>query len=255
MSAATKPSQVDPAEFYSPDLAYIHHDGFGQLAEQGGVEVLRLVQGHGIRGGTAIDLACGSGIWARQLSDAGFDVHGVDYSSAMVALAQQQAPNASFECASLFDIELPSARLITIMGEGLNYCAAGDPSLDRVEQLFGRIAEALEPGGLFLFDVMVTDAASPLAGTSGRVGEDWAVFSEFKEDVEAQSLERRITVFREVDGAYRRSEEVHNVRVFHPLQLSDLLTRCGFRCETARSYGSYALLPRRMAFIASKKQT
>jgi len=255
MSAATKPNKVDPAEFYSPDLAYIHHDGFGQLAEQGGAEVLRLIQGRGVTSGTALDLGCGSGIWARQLSEAGFEVFGVDYSSAMIELARQQAPAARFECASLFDVEFPAARLVTIMGEGLNYCAAGDPSLDRVEALFARIAEALEPGGLFLFDVMVTDSGAQLSGTSGRVGADWAVYSEFNEDPVAQSLERRITIFREVEGSYQRSEEVHHVRLFHPRQLSDLLTRCGFRCETARSYGNYALMPRRMAFVASKKQT
>src|SRR5262245_23465407 len=69
--------------FYGAEQARIHHRGFGELARRAG-ELLRtrlLAAGH--RDGTVVDLGCGSGILARQLTDAGYTVLGVDISPGM----------------------------------------------------------------------------------------------------------------------------------------------------------------------------
>ena len=236
--------------FYDEDLAYIHHTGFTDLIDGAGPEVLRWIHSFGIDGGRLLDLGCGSGTFARLATEAGFEVQGADLSPAMIELAREVAPQAEFRCQSLFDLALPRARVVTMLGEGLNYCAGGEPDDRRVDELFARIHAALEPGGLLAFDVIVADDREPMHGTNGRAGVDWAVISAISEDLDAGHLIRTITAFREVDDHYRRSDEVHVVRVFEASALAMLLKAHGFEVEVSPCYGIYPLLPRRRAFLA-----
>lgn len=239
--------------FYDQDLAYIHHTGFTDLVDGAGPELLRWVASFGIESGRWIDLGCGSGTFAKLATDAGFDVLGADLSPAMIETARGVAPEADFRCESLFELELPRAQVVSMLGEGLNYCAGGEPDDSKIDVLFARVAEALEPGGIFAFDVIVADDNEPLSGTGARAGVDWAVISVTHEDLDARHLIRTITAFREVDGAYRRSDEVHVVRVFEAAALAMMLKAHGFEVEVSPCYGIFPLLPRRRAFLARKE--
>lgn len=238
------------AGFYDEDLAYIHHTGFSDLVDGAGPELLRWVASFGIENGCWLDLGCGSGTFAEMACDAGFDVLGVDLSPAMIELARGVAPTADFRCGSLFEMNLPAAQVVTMLGEGLNYCAGGEPDDAKVQDLFARVAAVLEPGGLFAFDVIVSDDTAPLSGSGARAGVDWAVLSVIHEDLDARHLIRTITAFREVGEAYRRSDEVHVVRVFEAAALAMMLKAHGFEVEVSPCYGIYPLLPRRRAFLA-----
>jgi SAM-dependent methyltransferase len=85
---------------YEEDLAYIHHAGFTGFAEQAAVRILELLRERGIRSGLVVELGCGSGVTARALTEAGYDVLGIDSSPAMVRLARRTAPLASFRVAT-----------------------------------------------------------------------------------------------------------------------------------------------------------
>jgi SAM-dependent methyltransferase len=238
--------------FYDEDLAYIHHIGFASLVDGAGPELLAWIASFDIVGGQLIDLGCGSGTFSKLACDAGFDVLGVDLSPAMIQIAGGVATEADLRCASLFDLEFPPCRIVTMLGEGLNYCAGGEPDDRRIEVLFARVASALEPGGVFAFDVIVADDDNPMSATGARAGTDWAVISVTTEDLDARHLIRTITAFREMDGHYRRSDEVHLVRVFEASALAMMLKANGFAVEVSPCYGNYALLPRRRAFLARK---
>ena len=73
-----------------------------------------------------------------------------------------------------------------------------------------------------------------------------------KEDRALNELTREITVFREVNGHYRRSDEKHKVRVFSVEQLRRLLEEAGFSVSVSDCYGEYQLANRRQAFIATR---
>jgi 2-polyprenyl-3-methyl-5-hydroxy-6-metoxy-1,4-benzoquinol methylase len=64
------------ADAYQNDLAYIHDTGFGEFARGSAPGLLQLFQQNGIIEGLVVDLGCGSGIWARALADAGYEVVG-----------------------------------------------------------------------------------------------------------------------------------------------------------------------------------
>lgn len=80
---------------YQEDLAYIHDVGFDFYARGVAPELLKILRRHGIRKGLVVDLGCGSGIWARELTDAGYEVLGVDISGAMIRLARKKRPRPS----------------------------------------------------------------------------------------------------------------------------------------------------------------
>src|SRR4051794_12076134 len=93
---------------YGPELAAAHHDGYGDVA-RAAAAVLRRELRDGANG-LVVDLGCGTGILARVMTDAGFDVLGVDLSADMIAIAQEHAPAARFVVSSFVDVDLPPCR-------------------------------------------------------------------------------------------------------------------------------------------------
>ena len=74
---------------YETDLAFVHDSGFGGFANDSAPGLLAAFNKAGINDGPVVDLGCGSGIWARHLTDAGYDVTGIDISPAMIKLARK----------------------------------------------------------------------------------------------------------------------------------------------------------------------
>jgi len=111
---------------YNRDLAYIHDVGFGSFAQRSAPGVLKILRRNGISSGLVIDLGCGSGLWARRLADAGYDVLGIDLSPDMIALALRRVPQASFRTASFLDADFRQCTAITSLGECFNYLKITD---------------------------------------------------------------------------------------------------------------------------------
>ena len=113
--------------FYGPDQAAIHDKRFGTLARYAAADVIGAAVRAGHRCGTVVDLGCGSGILARAVGDAGYDLIGVDISADMIALAETNAPRARLAVGSLHDFPIPSGCVaVATTGEALNY--ATDPA-------------------------------------------------------------------------------------------------------------------------------
>ena len=63
---------------------------------------------------------------------------------------------------------------------------------------------------------------------------------------------RDIEAIRRAGDLFRRSREVHGVRLFEVWEISKQLAFLGFATETARSYGAQELPPRRYALFAMR---
>jgi len=237
---------------YQDDLSYVHHVGFGGLANGAAPGLLALLQEAGIREGLVVDLGCGSGLWVRELTEAGYEALGIDSSAAMIELARAVAPKARFVVASLFDVELPPCDAVTALGEPFSYIPEGMDAPPPLTDLFERVAQALRPGGLFLFDLVVRSRQRPMTYRTWAEGQDWAVLVEVAEDLPASRLTREIVTFRQVGETWRRSHETHRVASYDRAGIERDLRRAGFSVRASRKYGDYELPPRRLAFRARR---
>ena len=239
---------------YNTDLAFIHDDGFGGFARQASRGIIALLEKTGIHEGKIVDLGCGSGIWAGILLDKGYSVHGIDISEPMIHLARQHAPTATFEVNSVFKADIPSCRAVTSMGECLNYLFDKDHSDASLTRLFSRIYDALEPGGVFIFDVAGPGYAEA-TGPHKRhfVTEDWAVLIQVSEHKREEKITRYITSFRKQDDeSYRRHEEIHRIQLLRGPRLAKMLRTIGFKVRLRKGYGSLELSSAHSVIIARK---
>lgn len=236
---------------YQCDLAYIHDVGFGFYAGGAAPGLLGILRDAGVAGGLVVDLGCGSGLWARDLLDAGYAVRGIDRSADMLRLARARCPEATFQRASFVDVRLPPCDAVTAIGEIFNFLFDPTNRHDTLVRLFGRVHEALRPGGLLVFDVAEPGRGGGLGVRHKHFhGDDWTVLVEQEE--KDGILTRRLTTFRRVGRLYRRGEEVHRLRLCRGAELAVELRRLGFRTRVAHSYGNFPLLPGMVAVIARK---
>lgn len=100
-----------------------------------------------------LDLGCGPGLYATEFARLGFVVHGIDFSRIAIEYAQKQAKKAklsiSYECSDMRTLETAGKyHAATMIFGGFGVLS----NRDRFAML-RKIARALVPGGLFLFDV------------------------------------------------------------------------------------------------------
>ncbi|WP_413160137.1 class I SAM-dependent methyltransferase [Capilliphycus salinus ALCB114379] len=186
-------------QFYSEDLAYIHDVGFGELAENSASFLLNLLQQQEQKKGLIVDLGCGSGILAQQLYRAGYEVFGIDISGDLIAIACQRVPRAKFHVESIFTANIPACIAVTAIGECLNYLFDENNTKTQRFNLFQRVYEALDVGGLFLFDIAEPGRVfGEESYRNFRQTEDWAVLVYGEENQQQKRLTRWITTFRKV---------------------------------------------------------
>jgi SAM-dependent methyltransferase len=238
---------------YREDLAYIHDVGFGHLAKNAAPVLLEALRQSGTDHGLVIDLGCGSGLLAKELSAGGYDVLGIDVSGAMLDIARKRVPTARFRQESILKTQLPPCVAVAAIGECFNYLFDEDNTEQGLYELFGRIHRALHPGGLLLFDAAEPGRVpGPGAQLAHTEGEDWAVLMSAEEDRTNGLLTRRITTFRKVGELYRRDQENHRLRLVLRSELLEQLGRLGFEVDVLDGYGQLRFSPRHAGFLAHK---
>lgn len=240
-------------KWYKEDLAFIHDDGFRDFALKSAPGILEILAENKIHDGLVVDLGCGSGLWAQELTKADYHVLGVDISEDMLNIARTRVPTAEFRIDSLFKTDIPPCNAVTSISECLNYLFDPDSDRQTLVQLFHRVYNALTPGGVFIFDILEKGQVPQGTTIKGFTqGKDWVVLVEKEEDQEQITLTRRITSFRKVGEHYRRSDEVHHVRLYEATAIANELSGVGFQVETTHSYGQFLLSKGHVAFIARK---
>lgn len=240
--------------FYGADLAHVQHAGFGDFAGTAAPGLLATLRWAGIRRGTVLDLGCGAGPWLAALGAADYDAIGIEMSPALARFARRAAPRARVTVGSIYAIPLPRCDAVTALGEVLGYLPDDGSRIPSFGAFFRRVAKALRPGGVFAFDLIVRNERRPLRTRNYRIGDDWAVLAEAIEDPKRARLVRDITIFRRRGATWRRTHEVHHVRVPSREEITSALGAAGFdRVRASRRYGGFALMPHRLAFVARRR--
>ena len=113
-----------------------------------------LLLSYGIKSGTVLDLACGTGTLTSLISARGYDMIGVDSSPDMLSQAQNRAfeegQNILFLCQQMQTLDLfgkIDAALCTL--DSINHLTEPED----VRETFRRLGTFIRPGGMFIFDV------------------------------------------------------------------------------------------------------
>lgn len=223
---------------YGPLLARVHHEHFGMVAEAAARELQRRVA----LAGTVVDLACGGGVLARRMLDAGHRVWGVDISPDMIDIARQHAPAAELRVGSLWDAELPECVAVAAIGEA--FCYATDPraGLDALGDRFASIRDALVDRGVLLFDFACPGRAGPTGETRGYWRRE-AIAVGVETHERAGELVREIDVYAPEGELWHRVAETHVLRLYDPVAVDALLDRTGFDATHVSAYSDFRFPP------------
>ncbi len=226
------------AGYYQPDLAWIHHAGYSQHVKQTCPGILKLMREVGLSAGARVlDVGCGSGLLAAKLIAAGYAVHGVDASPAMIELARAHAPGATFDVVRL-PTRLPPADAVVSTGHVLNYL----DSRDDIAQALAELARATKPGGVLAFDLMTERFAATrdVAQVHAKVEDDWAIVTRFSRPA-PNRFDRHITTFRREGETWRRSDEHHRNVTFESDDALRVLSNHGIDAQLRVAFGDEQL--------------
>ena len=179
---------------------------------------------------TAVDLACGTGSVALLLAEKGYGVIGVDMSEEMLTVAFQRAMEQEtqpvFVRQKLQQLHLPRAVDMAVCAlDGLDYIL--DPA--DCQKAIQRVYKALNPGGIFIFDV---NTPEKLRAMDGQVflDEDEDVYcvwrGEFDQDTNICSY--GMDLFQRQGNVWHRSFEEHQEYAYSVEQLRRYLKDAGF---------------------------
>ena len=179
---------------------------------------------------SAVDLACGTGSVALLLAEKYERVLGVDISEEMLTVALQRAMEQEkipmFICQPLQELHLPRAVDMAVCAlDGLDYIL--DPR--DCKEAICRVYKALNPGGIFIFDV---NTPEKLRAMDGQVflDEDDDVYcvwrGEFDEKTNICSY--GMDLFQRQGEKWCRSFEEHREYAYTVEQLREYLKAAGF---------------------------
>jgi SAM-dependent methyltransferase len=230
---------ADGTPYYGPDLALVHHRGFGFHADACAPGILALLDPVRRSGGLVLEIGCGSGLLTRRLVDAGLRVIATDASPAMLELARETVPGAEIRRLTLPDDPVPEADAIVGVGHALNYL----PDAPAVDRALAGLAGALRPGGVLALDLCDLEWAGTREGAAphGWAGEDWALVTEFSVPSRDRFV-RDMTIFvRNPDGTYTRGSERHENVMVDTARVPSLLAAHGVLAEVCASFGNEQL--------------
>ncbi len=208
--------------------------------------VLTYSRDGGLEASTALDLACGTGGFTRELLRAGLRVHGVDASPEMVAVARERLPASvtlsigdlrTFALAETFD-------LVTCVFDSLN-------NLLTPAELGAALRQArahLRPGGLLACDLNTRLGVRELwEGNAieglARTPDGREVHYHWSHHYDAAAEVGVVQAFCRVEdraGGWEEFTEEHRERGYDPADLEPLLAAAGFARWEIVEYPDYA---------------
>lgn len=200
--------------------------------------VLATLKSLGIRPGTMLDLACGTGSLAFSMKRRGWRVWGVDGSALMIEAANAKlrgpAVPVRFLRQDMRDLHLPEeVDLATCLFDSVNHL----PGRGDLLKTFRAVAGALKPGGYFVFDVNNERCFRRLWTRDSVVRHrDFTMFFQNVYDRPRRTACSRVTLFLRKGDRYERSEEIVCERFFPRSVVRSLLERAGFTVQRVEDF-------------------
>ena len=187
------------------DFAWLYDRHWGNQFTPTALAVLKnRVLSKVARGASVLDLCCGTGQLARELTELGYTVTGVDGSEQMLSYARKNAPSANFILDDARTFKLKTAcDLVVSVFDSLNHVM----TIADLRQVFRNVHDCLKPGGLFFFDT--NTEAGFLANWHGYhalIEDDHVGIFPNSYDASTKVAQFEMTLFRLKDGGWCRSD-------------------------------------------------
>jgi len=178
-----------------------------------------------------LELGCGTGSLAVELSKRGYDMIALDSSTSMLNKAYQKALKANADILFInqdmrsFELYGTVDAVICFL-DSINYIT----SLQDLKKVFKLVNNYLNPGGLFIFDINSHYKLSTVLGnnTFYELDEDisWVWINTYNEKDRITTFD--ITFFvRNEDGLYQRYDETHTEKAYTGEEIAKTLASAG----------------------------
>ena len=191
---------------------------------------------------TMLDVCCGTGTMCELLTNEGFKLSGFDISPGMIEVARAKAAKKGQDIRfEVFDAAEAD------MGEKYDAAFSFFDSLnnildpERLQKAFHRVAEHLNPGGSFIFDMNTAYAFQQKMFDQSNLKPNSKLRYKWVGDWDADS--RIITVDMTFWRGAEEFREVHRQRAYAEEEVRAMLAKAGF--EEVRAFQSYTLNPPR----------
>jgi 2-polyprenyl-3-methyl-5-hydroxy-6-metoxy-1,4-benzoquinol methylase len=239
----TSEGVLSPAEQFDR-IAFLYDDIMtGVPYDEWLAHVQRILAKYSYTPQTVLDLCCGTGTFSRLLAENGYEVSGSDISAEMIRIAKERSARAGLD----IDFRVQDAArlrlgkkfdLVVSLFDSLNYILEASS----LQQAFHGVAQHLNPGGMFIFD-MNTELAflaglfdqNNLLNKHARVRYNWR-----------SSYDKAARICRvQMDFTYKSAnademvEVVHYQRAYDQTEITDMLATAGL--TTRAVYNAYTL--------------
>lgn len=182
---------------------------------------------HGAKGGVLLDVACGTGMLSKELSQYGYDMILVDMSAEMLSFAREKLPEALILCQSMTELDLYGT---------INHCVCSLDSINHllkpcdVKAAFSSVSLFMEKGGVFVFDVNTVYKHEEVLGNNSFVSEKDGIFCVWQNSYKRKSrtVDINIDIFVEEENNYSRLRESFSERAYSLDDIAKWLCESGF---------------------------
>jgi SAM-dependent methyltransferase len=213
-----------------------------------------------------VDLGCGTGALAIPLTHQGIEVTGIDLSASMLRIAAEKErlsfveSDRSSQAVKWLQQNMCAWQTDTLADSVISFCDCLNYIVDEDELLAALQAtyNGLREGGSFLFDVHPLSRFEQYAEQSPFVYDENGIAylwnSHYDED--EHIIEHQLAIFiAEDDERYRRIDELHVQRAYHPMWLQGALREVGF--SEVSIFADFQCIPydehsERLFFVAIK---
>lgn len=185
------------------------------------------------------DLGCGTGTILRAMARRGYDAIGIDASPRMLAKAAAESSGEEgkilYLCQDISRMELfGTVDVFLCLLDTWNHLTRKKD----IERMLASFRNYLNPGGLFIFDVVTEAHLRDTLGNSFfyRVGDDFSLLWQNNWSPSSSVSTSEITVFsRDPDGRYKRGDARIREKLYSDEEIRDLLRNAGL--EPIGCYG------------------
>ena len=172
--------------------------------------------------GRVLDLACGTGSVALNLSKKGFDVVGLDLSSEMLSVADSKAQGKfRLFCGDMTDFFFEKGfDLCVCCLDSINHLT----ELSSVEKCFNCVYNSLNNDGIFIFDVNTVYKHNEILGNNAFVFDEENFFLSWDNEIQENNIVRILLDFFVYNGkSYDRYSEEFFERAYSVDELKSVL--------------------------------